>query len=145
MPVGGFPMPFHSGFIDRDGEPRVRIEVIGESGRGELEPLVDTGFTEFLLMPAQEARRRGIRSYGRATLILADGNAATVLTASGSIQLSDSEIYRGVILLGEGAESLLGMEFLRQSRKALYVDRKSVVFMDETDIDELRLKLSPTE
>ena len=118
---------------------------MGERGRGELEPLVDTGFTEFLLMPAQEARRLGVRPYGRATLILADGKAVTVLTGVGSVELPDSEIHRGIILLGDGADSLLGMEFLRQARKALYVDRKTVVLMDETNIDELRRKLSSTD
>jgi clan AA aspartic protease len=135
-------MPFLKGFIDRDGEPRLRIVLIGDHGRGELEPLVDTGFTEFLLIPAQEARRLGIRAYGRATLVLADGKATSVVTGLGRVELSDSEIHRGIVLFGAGGDSLLGMEFLRQTRKALYVDRRSVLLIDEANVDELQRRLS---
>jgi hypothetical protein len=64
----------------------------------------------------------------------------------GSVELSDTlEVYRGTIILSEAADALVGMEFLRQAQRALYLDRKSVVLMDETDIGELRRKLAPTE
>ena len=63
----------------------------------------------------------------------------------GSVELSDTEVYRGTIILSEAADALVGMEFLRQAQRALYLDRNSVVLMDETDIGELRRKLAPTE
>jgi predicted aspartyl protease len=131
-------MPFHSGFIDPKGQPRLRLLVVGQQGDGELEPIVDTGFTGFLAMPAREAHRLGILAHSRLNCLLADGRINSMPIGVGSIELSGSELYRGTVLLSDAADSLLGMEFLRQSHKGLYVDRKTVVLMDETDIEQLR-------
>ena len=138
-------MRFHSGFIDPAGEPRLRIRVVGATGSGELEPIVDTGFAGFLSIPLQEARRFGIQPYTHLNCIFADGRSRSMPIGVGSVELSDTMVYRGTIVLSEAADALVGMEFLRQAQRALYLDRKSVVLMDETDIGELRRKLAPTE
>jgi predicted aspartyl protease len=131
-------MPLHRGFFDEAGQPRVRVTVHGDLADVELEPIFDTGFTDFFAMPAGLARRLGIRPYGRSSFSLADGSTISMPTAAGRIELSPSETYRGIIILTEDEDALLGMEFLRVARRALYVDRKSVVLMDEAEGEKLR-------
>ena len=99
----------------------------------ELEPIFDTGCTEFFAMPAGLARRLGIRAYGRSSFALADGSTISMPIAAGRIELSPSEVFRGIIILTDDEDALLGMEFLRVARKGLNVDRESVVIMDETE------------
>ncbi len=138
-------MPFHSGFIDPTGQPRLRIRLVGVRGRAELEPIVDTGFAGFLSIPILEARRLGIQPYTHLNCIFADGRTRSMPIGVGNVELSETETYRGTTILSEAADALLGMEFFRQAQKALYLDRQSVVLMDKTDIRELRRKLSSTD
>ena len=136
-------MPLHRGFFDEAGQPRVRVTVHGDLHSLDLEPIVDTGCTEFFAMPAGVARRLGIRPYGRSNFAMADGSSISMHTAAGRIELSASEVCRGVIILTEDEDALIGMEFLRVARKALYVDPSSIVLLDESDSKELRRKLGP--
>ena len=101
---------------------------------------MDTGFSGFLAIPANEANRLGIRAYGRLRCVLADGGIRSMPTGIATIALSESEVFHGVVILSEDTDALLGLEFIREAHKGLYLDRSLVVLLDEAQGD-LRIKL----
>jgi hypothetical protein len=70
------------------------------------------------------------------------GGRRSVILLPYRVELSGHEVYRGVIVLSSAPVPLLGMEFLRTARKALYLDREYVLLIDEADIEESRRAFS---
>lgn len=132
-------MPFDSGFFDSAGNPRIKIVVSGQPGNEalQLEPTIDTGFTGFLMISLPTARRLGITPLAAGTATLADGTSSIVQSGIGVVELSH-EAYRGLVILAAVPEPLLGMEFLRMARKAVYVDRNTVAILGEVETERLR-------
>lgn len=98
--------------------------------------MIDTGFSGFLSLPLIKAFPLGLTLAGTTTYELADGSKSPKLLAYGNVD-HDGETTFGLIALEANANCgpLLGMEFLRQSKKMLVVGKELVYLMDEEDIE----------
>lgn len=141
------------GFIDNQGHPRIRIRVQGTNPEeaAELDALIDTGFTGFLLLPLMQAFPLGLTLIGTTENILADGRQITSFTAKGTVTIiapsqpsiqpappfhaeyGDETADGTIILNGDGDEILVGMEFLSTLKKFLMIGKNVVALMTEWD------------
>src|ERR1700733_13949151 len=133
------------GYVDANGHPRMTIRVRGTHPTefADLDALVDTGFTGFLMLPIARALPLGLALYGTGDYHLADGSPISCFLAAGTIGIRppseflaetstatiapanpisdmESEIITGVIVIG-GDDPLIGMEFIRGLKKWLLV------------------------
>ena len=114
-------MPTRIGYLDDNGHPRVSIRVTGThpTAFAEVDAMIDTGFTGFLMLPLAQALPLGLALYGTGDYILADGSPVSCFLAEGTVEIRQSppasgvtEPLTGAIVLG-GDGALLGMEFIR--------------------------------
>ena len=132
-------MAYKTGYLDDHGHPHIKIRVWGLSEQfgQEFQAMIDTGFTGFLMLPLVQALPLGLTLFGTTTYTLADGSQSPKLLAHGSID-HEGEVTSGLIVLEANASSgpLVGMEFLRSSKKLLVLGRNAVMLLDEMPIQE---------
>jgi predicted aspartyl protease len=130
-------MPQVTGSFDSAGNPVIKISVYGaiEQAKREFEAILDTGFTGFLSMPLLQAFPLALILYGTTSVKLADGTSHHRLTALGTLSLGNERQAGVIILEPSSTEFLLGMDFLRRFKKALVVSQRSVVLVDEDDLN----------
>jgi predicted aspartyl protease len=104
----------------------------------EFEAIIDTGFTGFLMMPILSAFPLGLILYGTSNYTLADGSTSTNLLALGKVKVAgEEEAVSGVIVLGTDCDLLLGMDYLRLSKRSLVVSDKGVMLVGEEVVDRV--------
>ena len=121
------------GRFDEQGSPRVSFHLCGVAHDPpgiEYEGPVDTGFSGFIQLPIFEAFALNLPLEGTASVILADGEAVSVLTALGRASFAGNTVV-GTIHLSMSDEILIGMEFLRAFDYGLGVFKDSVVLIPE--------------
>lgn len=141
-------MPLQFGYLDNNGHPRLKIHVSGSSPGASLEvdALIDTGFTGFLMLPIAQAIPLGMTLLGTGDYTLANGTKITNFLAEGTITLKAStppvgmpalppgtiadESAKGIIVLA-GTGAIVGMEFLRTFDK-LFIVGKVVMLVSQT-------------
>jgi predicted aspartyl protease len=143
------------GYVDANGHPRITIRIRGTHPIefAELDALLDTGFTGFLMLPIARALPLGLALYGTGDYSLADGSQISCFLAEGTVEVrppshspsvsssvsapaettTESEIVTGVVVLG-GDDVLVGMEFIRRLKKWLLVG-SIVVLLDGEHVD----------
>ena len=127
-------MAAKTGYLDNAGHPHIKIRVWGLSDKfgQEFEAMIDTGFSGYLSLPLVRAFPLALTLFGTTQYELADGSMSPKLLAHGSID-HEGEITSGLIALESNANCgpLVGMEFLRQSKKMLLLGKGGVVLLDE--------------
>ena len=127
-------MALKTGYLDEAGHPHIKIRVWGLSVEfaQEFEAMIDTGFSGYLSLPLVKAFPLALTLFGTTQYELADGSMSPKLLAHGSID-HEGEITSGLIALESNANCgpLVGMEFLRQSKKMLLLGKGGVVLLDE--------------
>jgi predicted aspartyl protease len=126
------------GFLDGNGHPRVTIRVSGTHPTAftEVDAMIDTGFTGFLMLPIALALPLGLALYGTGDYILADGSPISCFLAEGTVGIQAAshppvlEPVTGVVVLA-GEDALLGMEFVRGLQKWLVIG--SAVMLADPD------------
>jgi predicted aspartyl protease len=129
------------GKFDGRGNPVLSIRVSAaadlRNGIG-VKAIIDTGFSGFVLLPAQFAISLGLRIQGTTTIILADDSPCNCLLAEGYVGLDKNTVRRGVITLEPKCkEALIGMDFLRQFGLALLVTSAAVLLHNEKILNEM--------
>jgi hypothetical protein len=113
----------------------------------EIDALLDTGFTGFLMLPIAKALPLGLALYGTGDYNLADGSPISWFLAEGTVEIRppsptadrdptiqpETEIATGAVVLG-GDDALLGMEFIKALKKWLLVG-SVVMLIDEDSLD----------
>lgn len=125
--------PVQTGYLNRSGHPAIKIGIHGihPDLQREFEALIDTGFTGFLLMPIMSAFPLGLTLVGTSSYTLADGSTSPKLLALGTITLGGERTTGVIVLESNQCDLLLGMDFLRQSKRALAVSIQGVALVDE--------------
>lgn len=127
-----------TGYLDKAGHPHIKIRVWGLSVdfAQEFEAMIDTGFSGFLMLPLVQALPLALTLFGTTQYELADGSMSPKLLAHGSID-HEGEVTSGLIALEANANCgpLVGMEFLRQSKKLLLLGRNVVMLFDEPPVE----------
>lgn len=146
-------MPFQIGYTDSSGHPWIRIRIIGKNGSRDIDALIDTGFTGFLMLPHDDALDLGLSIIGTSEYVLADGSRVTNAIARGRVLMGPAtwaashgaseglcealenatdhnESVDGAIVLG-GDDPLIGMELVRVLRKSLAIGPDIVALMDD--------------
>ncbi|MGA2212171.1 MAG: hypothetical protein ABSH31_02755 [Bryobacteraceae bacterium] len=142
------------GYVDPNGHPRITIHIRGTHPTEfvEIDALVDTGFTGFLMLPIAKALPLGLALYGTGDYTLADGSPISCFLAEGTIEIRppsqsltltaktpppanpapivQPESVTGVVVLA-GDDALVGMEFIRALKKWLLVG--SAVLLIDND------------
>ena len=133
-------MPLQIGYLDNNGHPRLKIVVSGSNPEASLEvdALIDTGFTGFLMLPVAQAIPLGMTVYGTGDYTIANGATVTNFLAKGKITIRPAQLPQGApapppgileeesvegIIVLSGGGALLGMEFLRSLDKLLVVGK----------------------
>jgi hypothetical protein len=110
--------------------------------------MIDTGFTGFLMMPLTEAFELALTLYGTSNWTLADGSSQPKLLGYGTVVIEDIYTHGVIVLEPNTSRPLLGVEFLKKSKRALVVGSRGCGLVDEQwfiDIAaELREKSNPT-
>jgi predicted aspartyl protease len=139
-------VPLLIGYLDGNGHPKLTIRVSGTHPTAftDVEAMIDTGFTGFLMLPLAQALPLGLPLYGTANYTLANGQVVTNFVADGTVTIlppsqpsvqpppggTFTETTHGAIVLG-GDDALLGMEFIRSLDKLLIVG-KIVALLDQS-------------
>jgi predicted aspartyl protease len=121
------------GYLDANGHPNVKVRIWGmaEQFAQEFEAMIDTGFTGFLSMPITAAFPLAVTLYGTTSYTLADGSVSPKLLGFGTVAL-ETEVAHGTIVLEPNSTGLLlGMEFLKKLKKALFVGSAGVILVDD--------------
>ena len=117
-------MPTIQGSLATSGEALVNISVAGPSRarRAKQFPaVIDTGFTGAIQMPLEAAEALGIQPFGTTEQEYSDGRVSAVPLALGRVKLGAKTKYMLIHIHEEGHDVLVGLEFLREFRKALVV------------------------
>jgi len=93
--------------------------------------MIDTGFTGFLMMPLTESFELALTLYGTSSWTLADGSSQPKLLGFGTVILDDVHTHGVIVLEPNASRPLLGMEFLRRSKRALAVGSGGCLLIDE--------------
>jgi predicted aspartyl protease len=121
-------------YFNSKGSPCLKISVYGdhEQNAQEFEGLLDTGFSGFLSIPLLKAFPCALILQGTASFTLADGAPRVYLVARGTVILGDERETGLVVLNNEATDVLIGMDFLRLFKKALFVSQHGVALLDES-------------
>lgn len=103
----------------------VTIELPEKGITTNLEALVDTGFTEEVVLPSNVVAN-GKPALGHQTLSLADGSDITVPAYLGTIRIGKA-VISPVVILVFGTEPIIGLKVIRQFRFILDHDRTLAV------------------
>jgi len=129
-------MAFKTGYLDNAGHPHITIRVSGVSAEfaQDFEAMIDTGFSGFLMLPLVQALPLALTLAGTTQYELADGSMSPKLLAYGSVD-HQGDVTRGLIALEANANCgpLVGMEFLKQSKKLLLLGWNAVYLIDENE------------
>jgi hypothetical protein len=152
-------MPLQIGYLDSNGHPRLKIHVSGSNAGSvlEVDAMIDTGFTGFLMLPVAQAIPLGMTLLGTGDYTIANGAKITNFLAKGTITLKppplpdtttpppagllDEESVEGIIVLA-GSGALLGMEFLRSLDK-LFIVGNVVLLVSHSLIAPLLAQFAP--
>ena len=100
-----------TGFVNEDDEAVVEIAVrIGE-GTIRLSAVVDTGFSEFLLLPTALRESSGAKVEREERLTLGDGSVASMGAYIVEVEWFDS--WRTIKTYASDGEALVGMKLLK--------------------------------
>ncbi len=133
-----------AGSFDSRGNPvlQIRIAAGADVSAGvEVTAIIDTGYTGFVLLPAQFIVSLGLRVQGTTVVTLADESQCICFVAEAYVGLDEKVIKQGIVTLEQKSkEILIGMGFLRQFKLALTMTSKTVLLIDESALDDLRRK-----
>jgi len=131
------PKPVKIGYLAANGHPHIKIKIwgIAQEFAQEFEAMIDTGFTGFLSIPLTAAFPLALTLFGTTNYELADGTVSPKLLGWGTISLDD-ETANGIIVLEPKSTGLIvGMQFLKNLNKALFLSKGGVWLLDESTID----------
>jgi predicted aspartyl protease len=128
-----------SGFLDKIGNPCVKIKIAGvyskTGNESEYDAIIDTGFSGFISMPLIQAFPLGLPLHGTTSVTLADGQEQYKLLAGGRLCVGNRKNFEfGLVILEQtSTDILVGMDFLRTFKLALFVTQLGVSLLDEDD------------
>ena len=124
-----------TGYFANSGSPALKVTISGPFTEGlEYEAVIDTGFTGFLSIPIIEGIRLGLVLHGTTKVSFADGSDNYRLTAKAMVEVHDDNNIGVAILEPNSNEILVGMDFLRLFKRALYVSHDLVALVDEDEL-----------
>ena len=92
-------------------EARVRRRVSADNITLELDAIIDTGFTEYLCLPANVIRLLGVQRINTERVTLADGTAVSVDLFEAQIEWAGSE--QATLVHSLGSTPIIGMALMR--------------------------------
>ena len=108
------------GKIRTDQEAVIELEIVGLNHRELVEVVIDTGFTGFLMLPADLIKRLGLQLIGNRRAILGDGSRVSFDLYLAKVVWHDK--IRAIPALEAKHDGvLLGMSMLSGSRAVLEV------------------------
>jgi clan AA aspartic protease len=78
-----------AGSLTSDGEPAVRVRIVGPTGAQDVDALVDTGFNGGLTLPHDQITAMGLPEMAVSKVTLADGRVREVQTYVAEVVLGD--------------------------------------------------------
>ena len=106
-----------TGKIVNSKEAIIQLEVVGVAPPQKIEAVIDTGFTEELMLPGDLIDRLGIPRVGELPITLGDGQAVDVEMYLAIVLWHDEE--RIVQVLRTDGKALVGMSLLYGNRLTL--------------------------
>ena len=124
------------GWLDDQDTPHIRIAVSPEGSTvppKEFDAIIDTGFTGFVQLPANDVAAAGLKPDSEMSLTDARGITRPTSVAWGTIHLGSETREGFVVAMPEVNEALVGVRFLEQFRKTLMfsVGRREVLLTDD--------------
>lgn len=116
------------GKIKDNREAFVELEVIGSNAREKVGALIDTGFTESLMLPTDIIHRLGLTFVGDILFILADGSTRNLNLYDAKVLWHAEE--RDVSVVGTDEGALVGMALLEGSRLTVDVVKDGKVTIE---------------
>jgi clan AA aspartic protease len=108
------------GEVTPDSEAVIPLTIRASAGPdAAVEAVLDTGFTGFLTLPANIISTLGLKLFGDADVMLADGTIVTLHKFEATVQWDGRD--RDILLLEAEGGPLMGMRLLYGSRVVLDV------------------------
>lgn len=118
------------GKVDGNQQALVSIDIIDGEGRiRSLETVLDTGFTGYLTLPTDSIQQLGLRSVGRRTFELANGELFEFEAFLAAVSWHGR--LRDILVLGSDGAPLLGMTLLWGSRVTVNALTDGEVYIEE--------------
>ena len=108
-----------TGKIVNNQEAIIELELTGVVHPQKIEAVIDTGFTEELMLPSDLIERLGLPQIGELRITLGDGNATDVGLYLAIVEWQDEK--RIVQVLRTEGKPLIGMSLLYGNRLTLEV------------------------
>lgn len=128
------------GHLDQLGNACLKFHLCGvihEEPGLEFIGIIDTGFTGFIQLPIQHAFSLKLPLEATASYTLADGSQTACLTALARTTFAGQMKVGAVTLVPGSKDILIGMGFLRQFKLGLLLFKKTVMLIDEAEIEKL--------
>jgi len=127
-----------TGFFD-NGNPSLKIQLAGVFNQTPVEftAIIDTGFTGFIAMPLIKAFPLGLPLFGTTQVTLADGQTQTKLVAQAKATIGTQTKIGIVILEPSSNDVLIGMDFLRTFKLALFLTTMGIALLDEGAFEKI--------
>ena len=130
-----------SGSLDKIGNPCLKVRIAGvySKGASEFDAIIDTGFSGFISMPLVQAFPLGLPLHGTTTVTLADGQDQVKLLAGAKVSVGNKtkEEFGLVILEETSTDILIGMDFLRTFKLALFASQSAIGVLDEDALGQM--------
>jgi len=135
-----------TGFFD-NGNPSLKFQLSGVFNQTPVEftAIIDTGFTGFIAMPLIKAFPLGLPLFGTTQVTLADGQTQTKLVAQARATIGSQTKIGIVILEPSSSDILIGMDFLRTFKLALFVTSTGIVLLDEGAFEKMARDAAATK
>lgn len=128
-----------------NADPLLKISLGADpSPLQEFEAVIDTGCTGFLSIPAHIAQRLGIVPDHTEQITYADGVTRPCQSAIGFASVG-GKIYEGDVAIEEfSIDILLGIDFLRRFKLALFMTSTLILLMDENEVEKMMARNIPS-
>jgi clan AA aspartic protease len=106
------------GSVNSNIEAIIPLEVVGQISRQQVDAVIDTGFTGFLILPPSLVANLNLAWIGREPGVLADGNVNYFEVYRGTVSWDGQQ--RSIELQAANTQPLVGMALLEHH--ALHVE-----------------------
>ncbi|MCS6304574.1 MAG: aspartyl protease family protein [Nitrospira sp.] len=104
----------------------------------QFDAIIDTGCTGFLSIPSAVAGHLNIKPDHAQQLTYADGKTHAAFGALGYASIG-GKVHEGTITIEEhSVDILLGIDFLRRFKLAIFMTSKHIILMDENELEKLQ-------
>lgn len=126
----------------RGKKPTISLQVTGTQGHPvDVIVTVDTGFSGFLCMSADEAAPHAMEYVSASSARLADGSRAEVTLCTANVGFAGKSCSGAATIFQTPCECLVGVDFLRIFKLALVMNESTILLISPIELQRAGIAL----